>query len=132
MLMLIPDRCVAVQASPPASPMVPPQQTPASPQMVPRDILAQREKEVQNLTWQLQLRDSAIEKLKEALAEAKGTAQQAQALADRREEQCRVLAVKTKELLEASKAKDIEFDIQRDELQKTKALLVSMLREKQG
>ena len=100
--------------------------------MVPRDILAQREKEVQNLTWQLQLRDSAIEKLKEALAEAKGTAQQAQALADKREEQCRMLAVKTKELIEASKAKDIEFDIQRDELQKTKALLVSMLREKQG
>ena len=102
-----------------------------SPQMVPKDALAQKEKELQNLAFQLKLRDTAIEKLKEGLGEAKEAALQSQALVEKREEQCRLLAMKTKELLEASKAKDIEFEIQRDELQKTKSLLVSMLREKQ-
>jgi len=132
------DATLPVFSSPTSPTVVPqPAQTTSpispsmSPQMVPKDALAQKEKELQNLAFQLKLRDTAIEKLKEGLGEAKEAALQSQALVEKREEQCRLLAMKTKELLESSKAKDIEFEIQRDELQKTKSLLVSMLREKQ-
>ena len=82
------------------------------------------------MNWQLSLRDTAIEKLKEGLADSKLAAQQAQELADKREEQCKLLAVKARELMESVKQKDLDYELQTEELQKTKALLVSMLREK--